>query len=180
MLLETAVSTLIGLLGTGLTTYSDYKLKQQDVDSRIRLMDAKTRNASKEEQPTLEEPQEDTASYPPYKPALPSMWLETLLHQKGWGRIVAYPAAVVLLLIMGLGDVLNHLMRPALTLYSFGIASWVTYKCWALLPPNVEIAIIWKQWEEVTSVVMLLAVTLITWWFGDRRIVKHLMHMRSK
>ena len=38
MILETAISALIGLLGTSLTTYSNYKMAQLETDNKIRLL----------------------------------------------------------------------------------------------------------------------------------------------
>jgi hypothetical protein len=35
-------------------------------------------------------------------------------------------------------------------------------------------------WEQATSVVYTLAVTLITWWFGDRRVAKNLMYQAQQ
>lgn len=191
MILETALSALIGLLGTGLTTYSNYKMKQLETDSKIRLLEAESRNMIAEAEANikvaqttanmqieLDETKAFSNSIASYKPSLPSTWLETLMNQKGWWRLITYPIGVILLLFMGIGDVINHLMRPTLTLYSVGIASWVTYQCWSILPPDTS-AHAWTQWEDAASVIMLLAVTMVTWWFGDRRVAKHLMHIKG-
>lgn len=192
MILETALSALVGLLGTSLTTYSNYKMKQLEVDNKIRLLEAESKNMIAEAeanikvaqttadmQVELSEANAFNTSLSSHKQSLPSEWLTTLMNQKGWWRLLTYPIGVLLLLLMGVGDVINHLMRPALTLYSLGIASWVTYQCWDMLPPDTGVEAVWTQWEDAASVVMLLAVTMVTWWFGDRRVAKHLMHMKG-
>lgn len=192
MILETALSALVGLLGTSLTTYSNYKMKQLEVDNKIRLLEAESRNMIAEAEANikvaqttadmqieLSEANAFNTSLSSHKQSLPSEWLTTLMNQKGWWRLLTYPIGVLLLLLMGVGDVINHLMRPALTLYSLGIASWVTYQCWDMLPPDTGVEAVWTQWEDAASVVMLLAVTMVTWWFGDRRVAKHLMHMKG-
>lgn len=192
MIIETALSALVGLLGTGLTTYSNYKMQKLEVDNKIRLLEAESKNMIAEAEASIKVAQTNAkmqvdvaeanafrASMLSQQKALPSEWLQTLMNQKGWWRFLTYPIGVLLLLLMGIGDVINHLMRPTLTLYSVGIASWVTYQCWDLLPPAENLAQAWAQWEEAASVVMLLAVTMVTWWFGDRRVAKHLMHMRG-
>ena len=192
MIIETALSALVGLLGTGLTTYSNYKMQKLEVDNKIRLMEVESKNMIAEAEASIKVAQTTAdmkvevaeanafrESMASQQKALPSEWLQTLMAQKGWWRFLTYPIGVLLLLLMGLGDVINHLMRPTLTLYSVGIASWVTYQCWDLLPPSENLAQAWAQWEEAASVVMLLAVTMVTWWFGDRRVAKHLMHMKG-
>lgn len=192
MILETALSALVGLLGTGLTTYSNYKMKQLEIDSKIRLLEAESKNMIAEAEASIKVAQTNAelqielseanafnTSLSSNKQSLPSEWLSTLMNQQGWWKLLTYPIGVLLLLLMGVGDVVNHLMRPALTLYSLGIASWVTYQCWDMLPPDSSFEGIWTQWEDAASVVMLLAVTMVTWWFGDRRVAKHLMHMKG-
>lgn len=192
MILETALSALVGLLGTGLTTYSNYKMKQLEIDSKIRLLEAESKNMIAEAEASIKVAQTNAelqielseanafnTSLSSNKQSLPSEWLSTLMNQQGWWKLLTYPIGVLLLLLMGVGDVVNHLMRPALTLYSLGIASWVTYQCWDMLPPDSSFEGIWAQWEDAASVVMLLAVTMVTWWFGDRRVAKHLMHMKG-
>lgn len=193
MILETAISALIGLLGTSLTTYSNYKMAQLETDNKIRLLEAESKNMVAEAEASIKvaqvaanaqvEVSEANAfanSMQATRASLPSEWLSTLMNQKGWARFLTYPIAVLLLLLMGLGDVINHLMRPALTLYSLAIASWVTYQCWDLLPTDANISAAWTNWEDACNVIMLLAVTMITWWFGDRRVAKHLMHIKGK
>lgn len=192
MIIETALSALVGLLGTGLTTYSNYKMQKLEIDNKIRLMEAESKNMIAEAEASIkvaqttadmkvevEEANAFRASMLSQQKALPSEWLQALMNQKGWWRFLTFPIGVLLLLLMGIGDVINHLMRPTLTLYSVGIASWVTYQCWDLLPPAENLTQAWAQWEEAASVVMLLAVTMVTWWFGDRRVAKHLMHMKG-
>ena len=101
MILETAISALVGLLGTGLTTYSDYKLKKLEVDNKIRLLEAETRNMIAEAEASIKVAQttadmqvevaETNAfrdSMAHQKNSLPSEWLSTLMSQEGWWRIL--------------------------------------------------------------------------------------------
>lgn len=192
MILETIAGALTGLLGTAITTYSNYKMHQLEAANKIRLMEAESAQMRAEAEASIKVAQASstikieeleanafTASTSAQSKALPSEWLAHLMGQKGWARLLTYPIAVLLLLLMGLGDVVNHLMRPALTLYTLGIASWVTYQCWGLLPPAETLVDAWQGWKDACDMVMLLAVTMVTWWFGDRRVAKHLMHMKE-
>jgi len=193
VVIETVASALVGLLGTGLTTYSNYKLKKLEFDHKIALMKAESEamvieakaniqiaKANAQAAVDVEEARAFTASVQANKSLLPSDWLNSLMNQKGWARFLCKPLAVLLLLLMGVIDVLNHSMRPVLTLYSLGIASWVTWKCYNLLPETVSADISMAQWAEAANIVMLLSVTMVTWWFGDRRVAKHLMHIEKK
>lgn len=193
MVIETIASALVGLLGTGLTTYSNYKLKKLEFDHKIALMKAESEamvveakaniqiaKANAQAAVDVEEARAFTASVQASKSLLPSDWLNSLMNQKGWARFLCRPLAVLLLLLMGMIDVLNHSMRPVLTLYSLGIASWVTWKCYNLLPGAVAADLSMAQWAEAANIIMLLSVTMVTWWFGDRRVAKHLLHLEKK
>lgn len=193
MLLETLGSALLGLLGTGLTTYSNYKMEQlrsQNAREKMKLetelmikeADANIRVAQATASMRIEELESEAfaASVASQEPALPSDWVSTLFEFQGWGRIFTVPIGLVLLFLLGLGDVVQHLMRSFLTLYSLGIASWVTYKCYdIMMSTGVPFPKAGEAWETACETVLLLAVTMVTWWFGDRRVAKHLSHMKG-
>lgn len=193
MILETLASALLGLLGTGLTTYSNYKMEKLKATTQLEklrleseLMIAEAEANIKVAQATSEialeqmEAQAFSKSQDSQKSLLPEGWFSALFDQKGWLCIFTVPLGLVILAIIGIGDAINHLMRSALTLYSLGIASWVTYKSYEIMqgfPPSATLA--YDGWREACEVVMLLAVTMVTWWFGDRRVAQHLMHMKG-
>lgn len=192
MVIETVVSALVGLLGTGLTTYSDYKLKQLETENKIKLLEAETKSMLAEAEANvkvaqvnaqasieLAEAQAFTTSIQSQKQMVQSDLILTLMQQKGWVRYLTYPVGLFLLTLMGLADVLGQLMRPILTIYSLAIASWVTYQCWKLLPEISSYAEAWRSWQDACDIVMMLAVTMVTWWFGDRRVAKNLMHLKG-
>lgn len=194
MILETIASAFVGLLGTSLTTYSNYKMEKLRYDNKIaelklqsQLMIAEVEANIKVAQATsdmLVEKEEAVAfveSQKSNKQALPSNWIDVLLNQKGVANIFTLPIGVVLLFLLGIGDVIQHVMRSLLTVYSLAIASWVTYQSWSILDKHgyFDPLSMTDSWKSACEVVMLLAVTMVTWWFGDRRVATHLMHMKG-
>lgn len=188
MIIETVVSALIGLLGTGLTSYSDYKLKQLETENKIRLLEAESKNMLAEAEANVKVAQinaqmaVETAEAAAFSQSLAqqhqmvgSDMVLTLLQQTGKVRYLTYPVGLLLLTLMSIADVIGQLMRPVLTIYSLGIASWITYQGWKLLPTINSYADAWKSWQDACNIVMMLAVTMVTWWFGDRRVSKYLM-----
>lgn len=195
MILEVFLGTLNGLLGTVITSYINYKMKRLEGEQKLKemqlesdLMIAEVNANIKVAQATadiaVEQAEADafTMSIAKQKSLVSSDWIEALLGRTDKFRVVTVPLGVVLLALMSIVDVVNHLMRPALTLYSLVIASWVTYQSWVILKGlSIDTVLALNQWGDACDTVMLLAVTMVTWWFGDRRVAKHLMHQkRSK
>lgn len=193
MLLEAAISTAMGLLGTCITSYVNYKDKKEDHKFQLEKMKLESQNMIEEVNANIRLAQvnsdialeqleavafQDSQKF--QKQALPQGWVNILLEREGWTQIFTLPIALLLLLLMGIGDVLNHLMRPALTLYSLAIASWVTYQSWELVSQvGISVEIASNSWQDACNIVILLSVTMVTWWFGDRRVAKHLMHQKK-
>lgn len=192
MIFETIISSLVGLLGTGLTTYSQYKMealkaenerKKLELETNLMIAEAEAsiKVAQAQSQVKIEEAEASIyeASQAHQGSLMPSTWVETLLSQQGWARFLTVPVGVLLLTLLGIGDAIQHLMRSFLTLYSLGIASWVTYKSYEMLSAEAQRLSAPDAWKSASEVVMLLAVTMVTWWFGDRRVAKHLAHLKT-
>lgn len=81
-------------------------------------------------------------------------------------------------------DFLNSLMRPTLTLYLVGSSSYITYLAWQIIQKAGVGAITSTQavniFTQVTSSVIYLAVSAVTWWFGDRTMSKYLQQQGAK
>ncbi len=81
-------------------------------------------------------------------------------------------------------DWLNAAMRPTLTLYLVGGSTYITYLAWNILDKAgigtltaVQALAIFQQ---VTSTMIYLAVSAVTWWFGDRTMSKYLQQQGVK
>lgn len=190
---EVFLATLSGLLGTGLTSFLNYKMEKLKGEQRLKELELETKLTVTEAEANIkiaqaasdikveqEEAGAFTASVENQKAIISSDWLNALLSRNDKLCILTVPLGVLLLFVMSIVDVVNHLMRPALTLYSLGIASWVTYQSWDIVKGvSVDASLAIVQWGDACDTVMLLAVTMVTWWFGDRRVAKHLMHQRK-
>jgi len=74
---------------------------------------------------------------------------------------------------------LRGFMRPALTAYLVGMATVITFMAWKIIQEYGMQAMSADQavqiFREVTSVIVYLAVSCVTWWFGDRTMSKYIM-----
>jgi len=89
---------------------------------------------------------------------------------KLFGSLIAFTFSIV--------DWLNAAMRPALTIYLIGGSTWITYLSWQVMEKagisamDADAAI--GLFTTVTSTMIYLAVSSVTWWFGDRTMSKYL------
>lgn len=195
---EVLMSTLVGLLGTGLTSFIDYKNKKQEheyqlkrlqVERELMVEEAKQSILLAEAEANAKEQAIEAVAYTESQKTQRGLMaslgasynlVTRLVEREGPLCIFTVPVGVLLLIILSLADVLNKLMRPVLTLYSLAIASWVTYQSWSIVQEvatDAQIAL--AQWGQASETIILLSITLVTWWFGDRRVAQHLMHQKK-
>lgn len=95
---------------------------------------------------------------------------------KTFGMLIASGFAFV--------DWLNGFMRPALTMYLVGASSYITYLAWLIIESKGLDTLTSDQavdiFTQVTSTVIYLAVSSVTWWFGDRTMSKFLQDQGKK
>jgi hypothetical protein len=201
MIFESLIGTLAGFIGTGITTYANYKMKQMEIEDakakrehELNMVEAESQARIAEVQAQIQVAQvqtegalalEESRAYTESQKqgnekVFESRWVTTLLNRKDNWRFVTVPLATLICFLFGLSDAVQSIMRPALTIYSAAIATWVTWRAWEIMQGSgidafstVQAV---QQWEQATSVAYTLAVTLITWWFGDRRVAKNLMY----
>jgi hypothetical protein len=201
MILESLIGTIAGFIGTGITTYANYKMRQMEVEDNkakreheLKMVDAESKARIAEVQANIQVAQVQTEGAITLEEAkgftesqrqgnqhvFESKWVTALLNRKDNWRFLTVPLAVLICCLFGLSDAIQSIMRPALTLYSAVIATWVTWRAWEIMQGAGVHTFNTSQaadiWQQATSVAYTLAVTLITWWFGDRRVAKHLMY----
>jgi len=110
-------------------------------------------------------------------------WIAKLFGQTGWVRYISVPVGVIVAFLFGIVDFLKALMRPGLTMYMTGVTTWITWMAWEIMQKaNIEAMTAVQAtalFQEVTTAVIYLTVSCVTWWFGDRRIAKFLMRLRD-
>jgi hypothetical protein len=109
-------------------------------------------------------------------------WIDKLLGVQGKARFICFPAGVLIAVLFGLVDFLKGLMRPSLTAYLVALTTWVTWMAWQIINADgvgMDLATAKELFGNVTSIVVYLTVSCVTWWFGDRRMAKTIMQMQG-
>lgn len=109
-------------------------------------------------------------------------WIDMLLKVEGKWKILTVPCAVLVGFLFGFVDFLRGLMRPALTAYLTGMATWITLMAWKIMNMNgvsISATMATDIFKDVTSIVIYLTVSAITFWFGDRRMAKTIMQLQG-
>ena len=80
-------------------------------------------------------------------------------------------------------DWMNTAMRPALTAYLMGCSTYITFMAWKIMQTNglditADQAV--ALFGQVTSTMIYLTVSAVTWWFGDRTMSKFLQQRADK
>jgi hypothetical protein len=203
MIIESIAGTLFGILGTGVTSFVNFKMKKLELEeskakrehelsmvraeseARIKEIEANVQvtQVQTEGAILLEEARAFTESQKVGNEKIfESKWVTALMNRKDNWRFLTVPIAVLVCILFAVSDLIQSLMRPLLTLYSVAIATWVTLRSWDILQAtgmSFTTAQAIGQWNTATSVAVTLAVTLITWWFGDRRVAKNMMHQEQ-
>jgi hypothetical protein len=77
---------------------------------------------------------------------------------------------------------LKAAMRPGLTAYLVVLMSWITFISMDVLQKHGHLLTADQAgaiFDQVTSIVIYLTVSCVTWWFGDRRVAKFLMRLKE-
>jgi hypothetical protein len=183
-----------GLVGNIITAWSNFKtqkLKNEHDEAmysfKIQELGAKTDAAIKITEAKISGAVElaDSEAYKASqtegnKQSFSDSWIDKLFSVEGWLSYIATPVAVLLAMLLGSVDVLKGSMRPGLTLYLTAVTTWLTWTAYGILQQvgaNMTSQQALDIYNQVTSIVIYLTVSCVTWWFGDRRIAKFLMRL---
>lgn len=190
------ITGLIGSISTGIMNYKMQKLKNVH---DISMIQAETESMKIEAQMQIQvtkaeiEGAVELADAQVYMQSQKSgqqvmfseKWIDKLFNVQGKvGRFFAIPAGVLIAVAFGFVDWLRGFMRPALTLYLTGVTTVLTWMAWKMMQDHGLAAMTTTQalatYTQVTTMVIYLTVTCVTWWFGDRRMAKFLTTLNSK
>jgi len=190
---------ITGLLGNAITGFMTYKTQKLRNDHDIAMIQAESESMRIEAQMQIQvtkaeiEGAVELADAQAYmlsqksasKPMFSEKWIDKLFGVQGKvGRFFAIPTAVLIALAFGFVDWLRGFMRPALTIYLTGITTVLTYQAWQILQnhglPAMTTTEAISSYNQVTSMILYLTVSCITWWFGDRRMSKFLTTLNRK
>lgn len=177
-----ALGTLVGLIGTGITTIAGYftqKLKnkhdvamaemdikaiQAEADASIKVTKAKV-----EGEVELAEVDAMKTSYTMLSQDLFDKSYMKYIMDRSWLAWLAVPITLMFALV----DFMKHLARPLLTYYLVGATTWVTIILWKTIagqPFTPAEAL--ELFKLVVMTIIFLTTSCVSWWFGDRRIAK--------
>lgn len=198
--LDIILGGVTGLIGNAFTTWFKYKNSKMEYDHKEKMVDLETQAMLKESEMQIkvttariegevelaDSAAFDTAQKAGNKQLFADKWIDMIMANRdrkwtGWffgllGTLIAAGFAFV--------DWLNGIMRPALTIYLVGASSYITYLAWRIMQDvglgTFTAAQALGIFQQVTSTMIYLAVSAVTWWFGDRTMSKFLQDKGSK
>jgi len=199
--LDIILGGVTGLIGNAFTTWFKYKNAKMEFDHKEKMVDLETKAMIQEAEMNIQitksriEGEIELADAAAFSTSQ-KVGSEKLFHEKwidmimeagkqskwtGWiykmlGTMIASAFAFV--------DWLNAAMRPTLTLYMVLGSSYITYLAWQIMQQagidTMTAAQAVGIFSQVTSTMIYLAVSAVTWWFGDRTMSKFLQQQGAK
>ncbi len=198
-MLEILTGGVSGLIGSVVTSYANYKtqklanehktamakidLQKLDKEREFMLAEAEANMRITEVQTEAQMDIADSQAYSEsikqaQKEAISDKLHEKLLEGNAWSRAVG----IFIAFIFGLVDFLKRIVRPGLTIYLVGLTTWITVIAVVVMEKQgsaISAAKAVDIFDDVTTIVIYLTVTCVTWWFGDRRMAKFLTRLND-
>ncbi len=192
MLVESILGVLSGLLGPAVTAIANFKMQKlkNEYDVAMAKENRETIKLEAEMQIRVTESKiagevelaEIAALKESYKEASTTLfdrsYMEILSRSKwfGWvNHIIAIMFSIV--------DFLKQLARPIITYYLLAASTYLTILCYrfteAMGGSGLKISVAEKVFEDSANILFYLTVTVVTWWFADRRLSKFIMRLND-
>ena len=199
--LDIILGGVTGLIGNAFTTWFKYKNAKMEHAHKEKMVSLETSAMIQESQMQIQVTKSriegeielaDAAAFQTSqkvgsKQLFHEKWIDMIMEAgrqskwTGWiykilGSLIAAAFAFV--------DWLNAAMRPTLTLYLIGGSTYITYLAWQIMQQagleTMTAAQAVGIFSQVTSTMIYLAVSAVTWWFGDRTMSKYLQQQGAK
>jgi hypothetical protein len=185
MILETVLGTITGFAGTILTSVLNFKQQREKNKHDIELLKAQTDATIKEAEANIRVSEIQVAG--DIQRIETQGWLETLkqnstpaIDAKVIDRLLSGGSVmrffgITLSFLMGFVEFMKGIMRPGLTLYILVLATVVTFKSIDIINAHGDVLSVDDAnliFANAMDTIWYLAITLVTWWFGDRRTAK--------
>jgi hypothetical protein len=191
MILESVLGVVTGLVGNITTSYFNMKAQKQKNQHELAMVEAESKAMIAETEANIRvsevnlQQELERADAEIYKEsqkqgqqkALDSALLERLFANK-W----TLPVGVFLAFLLGIVDFLKQFMRPGLTGYLVVLTSWLTWEAAQIIRAKQELlsaAMAMELFNNVVNIIIYLTVSVVTWWFGDRRVAKFLYRLND-
>lgn len=189
MILESLIGVVTGLVGNIVTSYSNLRMQKLKNEHEVAMIQAETAAMAAEAKANIQitetavqgelERMDSNIYHETVKQAteksLPNKLLELLMAK--WYTM---PFGVILSVLLGLVDFLKGLIRPGLTIYLVVLTSFLTFQAIRIIGLKQGLMSTGEAlglFKDVTSIVIYLTVSCVTWWFGDRRTAKFLYRL---
>lgn len=188
---EGVAGVVTGLVGTVVTAFTNLKAQKLKNEHELAMVKANTEATIAEVNANIRVTEANLASEMEKMdaqvfqrsielgntPVVDNKLVEKLFNNK-W----TMPFGVLLVLLLGLVEFLRGFMRPGLTGYLVFLTSWITYEATRIIQQKQELlsaAQALDTFNQVTRIVIYLTVSVVTWWFGDRRVGKFLYRLND-
>lgn len=197
--LDIILGGLTGLIGNAFTSWFKFKNLKMELTHKEKMVTLETTAMIQEAQAQIKVTQAriegeielaDAAAFETSQKVgsqklFHEKWIDMLMEAGkakwyGWilqiiGGMIAAAFAFV--------DWMNTAMRPTLTAYLMGCSTYITFMAWKIMQTNglditADQAV--ALFGQVTSTMIYLTVSAVTWWFGDRSMSKFLQQQADK
>lgn len=188
MITEALLGTLTGILGNILSSFVNLRAQRLKNEHELAMVKAQTEATIKEAEANIRVTETRVAGEIEAAETLAFSESIRLGNQRELGsdaisgmlngNLFMKILGTVVSFLQGLVDVLRASMRPALTAYLVGVASYLTWKAWNI-SGVAGTEVMAGVFASTTEVMVYMAVTCVTWWFGDRRVAKFMYRLND-
>ena len=194
--LDILIGGATGLIGNAFTTYFKFKNAKMEYAHKENMVNLETQAMIQESQMQIKvaeaqiEGEVELANAAAFDTSQ-KVGSEKLFHEKWIDMIMANGngkwtgwffklCGTFIAAAFALTDWFNGMMRPALTIYLVGASSYITFLAWRIMQVSGLETMTSTQavdiFTQVTSTMIYLTVSCVTWWMGDRTMSKFLQN----
>lgn len=198
--LDVILGGVTGLLGNGITSWFKYKNAKMEYTHKEKMVDLETQAMIKESEMQIDITKSriegeieladaaafDTSQKIGSQKLFHEKWIDMIMEAgrtEKWYSFVFKVSGTMISASFAFVDWLNAMMRPTLTIYLVASSSYITLLAWKIMKTygveitSTEAVAIFNQ---VSSTMIFLSVSCVTWWFGDRSVSKFLQQQEKK
>lgn len=199
--LDVLFGGLTGLLGNAITSWFKYKNTKMENEHEENMVKLKTQATIQEAQMQIEVTKTkvkgdiekaDTQAFDTSQKygnvrLFDEKWIDMFMElgkERKWTGWIYTIIGTIIAGCFAFVDWLNTLMRPTLTIYLVLTTTYITFLSWKVIEGAGMSSITPAQavglFTQVTSTVIFLATSAVTWWFGDRTVSKYLQQRDAR
>jgi hypothetical protein len=198
--LDVLLGGLTGLIGNAFTTWFKFKNAKMEYDHKEKMVSLETQAMIQEAQMQIQVTKAriegeveladsaafDTSQKIGSQKLFSEKWIDMIMAagERKWTGWFFKLMGTIIAAAFALTDWLNGMMRPVLTIYLVGASSYITYLAWVVLQKAgfelISTMSAVSLFEQVSNTITYLAVSCVTWWFGDRTMSKYLQEQGAR